>query len=65
MKPALFVVWWLIGVAGFLWWWRTRYHITVGEVILSLCLRIVGPLNWADGLADVPSACVSLPRRHP
>ena len=44
------VAWWGIGLAGFLYWWRRRFDVTVSDLIFAVITSAtLGPLQWLLG----------------
>lgn len=41
--------WWLIGIAGFIYWWRRDWRLTFNIVIASLFIGVLGPFAWLWG----------------
>jgi len=43
------VVWYLIGIVGFIYWWTKVYVYTIRDIGLSLYAGLIGPLAWVTG----------------
>ena len=44
------VLWYLVGVAGFIYWWTRELDFTMEEVHLAILTGFLGPLTWVLGL---------------
>ena len=44
-----FLVWWVIGVAGFVFWWTSQFDFTVGETGFAAFVGLSGPFAWIIG----------------
>lgn len=40
------VLWWGIGTASFIWWWRERFPLTVGDAVLAALYGSMGPIMF-------------------
>lgn len=41
--------WWIIGAAGFIYWWTREYDFTADLITLLIGCGLVGPLAWIVG----------------
>lgn len=44
------VSWWVVGVAGFVFWWTKEFDFTFGcDILMSCIVGIAGPVSWVIG----------------
>lgn len=43
------VAWWIIGFAGFIYWWTKDYDFTLREMSMAVAAGIIGPFSWLAG----------------
>lgn len=43
------VAWYLIGCAGFVYWWRKDWDFETAQVPLMLIIGLGGPISWIVG----------------
>jgi hypothetical protein len=43
------VLWWLIGVAGFIFWWTKDDDLYFNTLLLGFFVGLSGPLTWLIG----------------
>ena len=49
MEIVLVVIWYIVGVTGFLYW-GTKYHkLSKADLLFSLVVGVSGPLAWIMG----------------
>ena len=46
---AALCLWYVIGCAGFLYWWRQDWDFTSADVGVMLSAGLLGPLSWIVG----------------
>lgn len=53
MITFITILWWLSGVAGFVFWWTKEYPLTLkaSEILLCVFVGIIGPFSWILGAA--------------
>ena len=44
------LVWWMIGVAGFLFWWTKEFSFNSDEIGIAILVGFIGPLAWVIGV---------------
>lgn len=49
MIYAAAVVWWLMGVGGFIYWWTNEFDLEVSDLVFSALPGLLGPGAWALG----------------
>jgi hypothetical protein len=42
-------VWWIIGSAGYAYWWTRDYDFTTGDISMAVITGILGPIAWVAG----------------
>lgn len=42
-------LWWLTGIAGFVFWWTKDFDLRIGSALGSLLFGTMGPLAWLVG----------------
>lgn len=45
----VFIVWYLIGILGFIYWWCKDYDLTKDEIYLLLLSGFIGIYSWKVG----------------
>jgi hypothetical protein len=45
----LFLLWWVIGAAGFVYWWTSEYDLEPQHLIVMFMVGFCGPLTWPIG----------------
>ena len=43
------VLWWIIGMAGFVFTWTSRYDFTTKDVVIAVMAGMQGPFAWLFG----------------
>lgn len=43
------IIWWVLGVAGFIFWWIKEFDLTNEEILIAMLVGVLGPLSWAFG----------------
>lgn len=43
------VSWWVVGVAGFVFWWTKDYDLELVDVLLGFGAGVAGPISWMFG----------------
>lgn len=46
---TLGIIWYAIGVSGFVYWWTKDYDLTLDEAMLALFVGLMGPFTWILG----------------
>lgn len=49
MTSFVIVSWWVVGVAGFVFWWTKDYNLELVDVLLGCVVGTVGPISWVFG----------------
>lgn len=51
MITFITILWWLSGVAGFVFWWTKEYDLTLepSQIFLSIFVGLIGPAAWILG----------------
>jgi hypothetical protein len=49
MILLVFIAWYLIGIASFLFWWSREFAITTTDLSVSLAIGLTGPIAWILG----------------
>lgn len=49
MILTISILWYLVGIFGFVYWWTTDYDLEIKEMFLALAVGIVGPLSFVMG----------------
>lgn len=49
LEIILLLLWYISGVASFIYWWTSEYDLTGKELVLGLCVGAAGPLVWPMG----------------
>ena len=63
MFTFLCIVWYLIGVGGFVFWWTQDWDFTVNELFLMIVVGGLGPLTWFIGFLIHGEGVVILKQR--
>ena len=45
----ILAIWYIIGVAGFIYWWTTDQDLTTSTIPIALLVGITGPMSWVFG----------------
>ena len=45
----VFIVWWGLGVTGFVYWWTKEYDLTLTECFGAFFCGVLGPIAWIVG----------------
>jgi hypothetical protein len=43
------LLWWAVGVAGFVFWWTNEHDLEIGDLTLGVIAGVMGPLTWPIG----------------
>lgn len=43
------VSWWVVGVAGFVFWWTKDHNLELKDMLLSFGVGLLGPFSWVYG----------------
>ncbi len=47
---VIMLTWWVVGVAGFVFWWSKEFKLEVEDLMASIFIGgILGPLAWIAG----------------
>jgi uncharacterized membrane protein len=46
---TLVIVWYVLGVAGFIYWWTSEYDLTMGNLVSGCIFGVIGPVTWIVG----------------
>ncbi len=49
MNIAVVILWYLIGLGGFVYWWTTEFDLKLSTIPILLFAGLVGPLTWFYG----------------
>ncbi len=49
MVIAIMIIWYIIGVAGFIYWWRTEHDLELVDLPIVAIVGFTGPFAWASG----------------
>lgn len=49
MELFFILAWWVVGVAGFIFWWTSEFNFRTDILPFSFLMGILGPLAWAVG----------------
>ncbi len=50
MDYILGIVWYALGIWGFVWWWTRTHDFTSNDIMLMLWIGLLGPGSWLMGL---------------
>lgn len=42
-------VWWLVGFAGFIFWWTSKHALLATDLLLAILAGFTGPFAWLAG----------------
>ena len=45
----LAICWWTWGVFGFIYWYTKEWNLTGSDLVFTLFMGLMGPLNWITG----------------
>jgi hypothetical protein len=58
------VIWYLVGVASFIYWWIEDFDLDIGSLVVGLFAGILGPISFMIGyLGSDQSSIVLIKRR--
>jgi len=43
------IVWWLIGLRGFIFWWTKDDDLSALDLTIGIFSSVIGPLTWIFG----------------
>jgi hypothetical protein len=49
MILLVFIAWYLMGIASFLFWWSREFNIITNDLFMSLIVGVLGPTAWMLG----------------
>lgn len=49
MIVTLYVIWYVVGVASFVYWWTKDHDLQLGEVIVAMFVGLIGPIAFLAG----------------
>lgn len=49
MYLALLLLWYVVGVAGFVFWWTRDYDLTTHHIVNACLAGVMGPISFVVG----------------
>ena len=49
MEIIIILIWWMIGMSGFIFWWTKELDMDLNVFLFGCLVGLIGPITWIAG----------------